>query len=147
MADPVSDWQRWQDELQRCVMLSLDVTAPAPPLRTVQVRNARYYADRRRILSMIGPERAVAFLREEALRALAGDPPDSPAGRWFRLHHLEFGGPPVEHTVDLMNAGVQKLEEEGFANVVAEYSRSRRCRMFPPCADACMNSNCEGPPI
>jgi hypothetical protein len=119
------DAQRYADELDRCHRLSLDVTAPAPPQRTVQLRDARYYADRARVLTLVGVERGVAFLREETLRALTGDR-DGGMERWFRLHCLEFGGPPIEHVNVLMGKGVRKLEGEGVADMVAESCRTER---------------------
>lgn len=120
------DAQRYADELARCDRLSLDVTEPAPPQRTVQLRSARYYQERARVLRLIGQDRAVALLREEAFHALAGARPDSWLERWFQLHYLEFGGPPVEHTTDLMDQGVRKLAGEGVADMVAESNRTER---------------------
>lgn len=120
------DAQRYADELARCHRLSLDVTAPAPPQRTTELRSAKYYAERARILRLIGQDRAVALLREEMLSALAGARPGNWLERWFQLHHLEFGGPPVEGTADLMDRGVRKLVEEGVADLVAESCRTER---------------------
>lgn len=122
----MNDVKRVADEIERCHRASLDVTAPAPPLRTVQIRNARYHAERARVLRRVGVTAAVAFLREEALEALAGNPARGGAPRWFALHRLESGGPPIEHTVDLMSEGVRKLEREGVADVVAESGRAAR---------------------
>lgn len=134
---PPDDWQRWQDEIQRCQLLSLEVTATVPPLRTEQLRRARYHADRRRVLNKVGPERAVAFLREEMLRALAGEQPDSTIERWFRLHRLEFGGPPIVHTIDMMDLGIRKLVAEGVADQVADRAGHRSGR--PPCTGSVCN--------
>lgn len=148
----MSDWQRWQDELQRCHVLSLQVTAPVPPLRVVQTREAKYYEQRGRVLSLVGPERAVAFLREETLHALAGAPPLGPAARWYPLHVLEFGRPPegsdfVEFPtsvamVSLMNEGVRQLMREGIADQVAEYGREQRGSR-PQCP-WCHTTECDG---
>lgn len=120
------DERRVAAELARCHRASLDVTALAPPLRTRQLFDAQYHAERHRILGEVGVPAAVAFLREEALAALAGRTPNGRTERWFRLHFLEFGGSLVEHTADLMEAGVRKLVHEGVADVVAESSRGRR---------------------
>ncbi len=116
------DAQRHADEVARCLKLSLDVTAPAPPLRIKQIRDAKYYAERARILDLVGVERGIAFLREEALRALTHGQ-DSNLERWFQLHALEFG-PVAANMVDLMGEAVRKLVTEDFADVVAEQGRA-----------------------
>lgn len=120
------DERRVADEIARCHRASLNVTAPAPPLRTVQIRNAKYHAERARILALVDVAAAVTFLREEALAALAGTLNRLPMERWFVLHQLEFGGPPIERLSDMMDQGARKLVREGVADLVAESGREAR---------------------
>lgn len=126
---PSGDWQRWQDEIQRCHLLSAPdgvvVTSMSMDRRN---NDARYYTDRARVLTKVGPERGVAFLREELLHALAGELPDGAFGRWHQLYRLEHGRPAVAGNpmVDLMNAGVEKLVAEGVADQIAEAHRHAR---------------------
>lgn len=124
---PDGDWQRWQDELQRCTLFSADVPEALDDKqrRSAECRNARYYAERRRVLSLVGPVRGIVFLREETLRALAGQPRDTPMTRWLRLHTLEYGDN-METVIDILNAGVEKAVREGVADMIAERNRASR---------------------
>ena len=122
---PDGDWQRWQDELQRCALFSADVPEVLDDTQrpSASGRNARYHAERHRVLSLVGPVRGIVFLREETLRALAGQP-DTPMTRWLRLHTLEYGDN-METVIDILNAGVEKAVREGVADVIAEGQRRK----------------------
>lgn len=119
------DAQLYADELARCHRLSLDVTATDPRERVPQMRRAKYHAERSRIFTKVGPAATVAFLREEALAALAGSPPGS-LSRWFQLHALEFGVEPAESAIEFMEAAAEALIREGVADIVAESGRAAR---------------------
>lgn len=142
MSDPpIGDWQRWQDEIERCRLLSLDMTiSSVPQERTAQLRRAKRYAERARVLEKVGPERGVAFLREEALRALSGTPETLLEG-WYRLHHLEFGGPPFQTVLESMIVSVEKMITEGVIDRAIEYSRTNR--PDGPLCEWCHDPKCD----
>lgn len=72
-----ADRQLFEDELRRCEVLS----------------TTRYYAERGRVLEKLGVDRAVAFLREEALAALTGENQHrARVNRWFILARLDKFG-------------------------------------------------------
>lgn len=138
------DWQRWRDEIQRCALLSTEQQTTGTQFeKPTHARNARYYTERGRVLSAVGPERGITFLREEALRALAGER-DGAMTRWLRLHALEHNGA-VWSVADAMNAGVEKAVREGVADMLAERNRARRAARLrcPECGGAyCDNEGC-----
>ncbi len=120
-----SDEHLYEQEIARCHMASLAVTAADPRERTGQMRSAKYHAERERVFRKVGTAATVAFLREEMLNALTGGGPDGALTRWFRLHALEFGDE-INHVADLMDAGARKMISEGVADLAAESGRRLR---------------------
>lgn len=150
MPDAISDPQRYADELERCRILGMEVPAPYPSPSSVTTGNdARYYAERGRVLAAVGPERAVAFLREETLAALTGCTA-GPWGRWMALHVLEkFGAYHPESIttgsliVGLMQEGILKLIEDDVIGDVIEAGRARRHAWATSCP-TCPGGICDG---
>lgn len=151
-----ADRQRFEDELRRCELLSAEVKAPCPPGPVTPNNDARYYAERGRILRRMGVDRAVAFLREETLAALAGTK-QGKINRWFILARLDkFGDvtPSYEALarstiVDLLDAGVGQLTPDVLQVVIthAWEQRARKAEELRQAAlscDWCIGDQCDG---
>lgn len=147
----VADQQRYADELERCRILGMEVPAPYPSPSSVTTGNdARYYAERGRVLAAVGLAKAVAFLREEALAALTGRSV-GPLSRWMALHALErFGAFRPENittgslVVGLMEEGIRKLMmTDDVVGDVINAGRARRYVWATSCP-TCPGGICDG---